>query len=43
MDRKDFDVGGYFGGGSNWLQLRPPVFNIRWGSKPSRAHPGDEK
>jgi len=32
-------MGGYFGSGSNWLQLRPPIFNIRWGSKPSRAHP----
>jgi hypothetical protein len=22
-------MGGYFTNGSNWLQLRPPVFNIR--------------
>lgn len=32
-------MGGDFGGGSNWLQVRPPVFDIRWDSKPSRAHP----
>jgi len=24
VDRKYFDVRGYFAGGSNWLQLRPP-------------------
>jgi len=23
VDRKDFDVGGYFTNGSNWLQLHP--------------------
>jgi len=25
-NRQYFDMGGYFGGGSNWLQPRPPVF-----------------
>jgi len=39
MGRKYLDVGSYLGSGSNWLQPRPPVFNIRWGSKPSQAHP----
>jgi len=30
---------GYFGGGSSWLQPRPPLFDILRDSKPSRAHP----
>jgi len=35
--RKYFDVCGYFTNGSNWLQLRPPVFVIRWTR--SQAYP----
>jgi hypothetical protein len=36
-------MGEYFTNGSNWLQLRPPAFDIHWDSKPTRTLPVKEE